>query len=205
MAAAFYTFRVFYSDTTNYSNLIWNLILAWLPYIISLIASSVYRSNPKNWVTIFLLVFFWLIFFPNAPYIVTDFYHLDPRPPIPLWYDISLIAIFAFTGFFLSIASLRSIHIIIEGYFGKFIGWSFAFFAIALGSLGVYLGRFGRFNSWDIFLEPKSVIKEIAYNFLNPVDNLGFVGFTLMFTSILLVFYLMFVSASSANIHSQNR
>jgi len=130
---------------------------------------------------------------------VTDFYHLVARPPVPMWFDISLIAIFAFTGCFLSIASLRSIHFIIEGYFGKFIGWLFALFALFLGSLGVYLGRFGRFNSWDIFFEPKSVIKEIAYNILNPADNLGFVGFTVMFTSILLVFYLMFVSASTQN------
>jgi uncharacterized membrane protein len=86
-----------------------------------------------------------------------------------------------------------------EGFFGKVIGWFFALFALGLGSLGVYLGRFGRFNSWDIFLEPKSVIKEIAYNILNPGDNLGFVGFTLMFTSILLVFYLMFVTSSTPN------
>jgi uncharacterized membrane protein len=199
MAAAFYTFRVFYSGTTNYSNLVWNLVLAWLPYIISIIASSVYRTNPKNWGVIFFLVFFWLIFFPNAPYIVTDFYHLGPRPPVPLWFDISLLAIFAFTGCFLSIASLRSIQIIMEGFFGRVIGWFFALFALGLGSLGVYLGRFGRFNSWDIFLEPKSVIKEIAYNILNPGDNLGFVGFTLMFTSIQLVFYLMFVTSSTPN------
>ena len=127
---------------------------------------------------------------------VTDFYHLDARPPIPLWFDISLIAIFAFTGCFLAIASLRSIHIIIEGFLGKIIGWIFALFALGLGSLGVYLGRFGRFNSWDILLKPKSVLKEIVFNILNPMDNLGFVGFTLMFTSILLVFYLMFVTAS---------
>ena len=197
MAAGFYTFRIFYSDTDNYSNLSWNLFLAWLPYIISLLAAAMYQSNSKHWVIIFALIFFWLIFFPNAPYIVTDFYHLDPRPPIPLWFDISLIAIFAFTGCFLSIASLRSIHIIMEGYFGKFIGWLFALFALGLGSLGVYLGRFGRFNTWDIFLEPKSVLKEIAINLLNPADNLGFVGFTLMFTSILLVFYLMFVTGSN--------
>jgi uncharacterized membrane protein len=205
MAAAFYTFRVFYSGTENYSNLSWNLFLAWLPYIISLIAAAVYQSNSKQWVIILILVFFWLIFFPNAPYMVTDYYHLDPRPPVPLWFDISLIAMFAFTGCFLSIASLRTIHIIIEGYLGRIIGWFFALFALALGSLGVYLGRFGRYNTWDIFWEPKSVIKEIASNLLNPGDNLGFVGFTLMFTSILIVFYLMFVTASNQRGSSPTR
>jgi len=134
---------------------------------------------------------------------VTDFYHLDARPPVPLWFDISLIAIFAFTGCFLAIASLRSIHLIIEGFLGRFIGWVFALLSLGLGSLGVYLGRFGRFNSWDILFEPKSVVKEIAYTILNPLDNLGFVGFTIMFTSILLVFYLMFVTASNPALPSR--
>jgi len=198
MACAFFAFRVSYSGTNNYSNLLSNLFLAWLPYILSVLAASAYRLHPNRWWVILVLGFFWLVFFPNAPYMVTDFYHLDPRPPIPLWFDISLIAIFAFTGCFLAIASLRSIHIIIERFLGKFIGWLFALFTLGLGSLGVYLGRFSRFNSWDILLEPKPVLKDIAYNLLNPLDNLGFIGFTIMFTSILLVFYLMFVTVSNS-------
>ncbi len=199
MACGFFAFRVFYSGTRNYSNLMWNLFLAWLPYLLSVAAASFYQQKPKKWGLIFLAGMLWLVFFPNAPYMVTDFYHLDPRPPVPLWFDISLIAIFAFTGCFLAIASLRSIHFIVERSLGKIIGWIFAFFSLGLGSLGVYLGRFGRFNSWDILLDPKSVVKEIATNLLNPLDNLGFLGFTIMFTSILLVIYLMFVSASTAD------
>ena len=203
MAFAFFVFRIFYSETTNYSNLLWNLILAWLPYIFSLLAVYIFTTNRKHWLFIGLLGILWLIFFPNAPYMVTDFYHLEPRNPVPLWFDISLIAIFAFTGFFLAIASLRSIHIIIEGYLGKIIGWVFALLALNLASLGVYLGRFGRYNSWDILIEPKSVIREIAYNLLNPLDNLGFVGFTLMFSSILLVSYLMFMTGPHPGINAE--
>jgi uncharacterized membrane protein len=199
MACAFYVFRVLYSGSYNYTNLLWNLILAWLPYIFAVIASSAYGMTPKRWWLIFLFGILWLVFFPNAPYIVTDFYYLDPRPPIPLWFDISLIAIFAFTGCFLAIASLRSIHIMIDKSLGRILGWLFALFALGLASLGVYLGRFGRYNSWDILLEPKSLLKEIASNLLNPLDNLGFIGFTIMFTSILLVFYLMFETAPSPN------
>lgn len=197
LACGFFAFRVFYSGTRNYSNLLPNLFLAWLPYILSVLAVSAYRSHPNRWWNIFLFGFLWLMFFPNAPYMVTDFYHLEARPPIPLWFDISLIAIFAFTGCFLAIVSLRSIHIIIERFVGKLAGWLFALFTLFLGSLGVYLGRFSRFNSWDILLNPKGVIKDIAHNLINPLDNLGFVGFTVMFTALLLVFYLMFVSASN--------
>jgi uncharacterized membrane protein len=197
MACVFFAFRVVYSGTNNYSNLLTNLFLAWLPYIFSVMAASAYRLHPNRWGVVLILGVLWLIFFPNAPYMVTDFYHLDARPPIPLWFDISLIAIFAFTGCFLAIASLRGIHNIIERLLGKFIGWVFALFSLGLGSLGVYLGRFSRFNSWDILLNPRSVINDIAHNILNPLDNLGFIGFTLMFTSILLVFYLMFTTATN--------
>lgn len=197
MACSFYAFRVIYSGTYNYANLLWNIFLAWLPYIFAVIASSLYGSIPKRWMLILLFGFLWLLFFPNAPYIVTDFYYLDPRPPVPLWFDISLIAIFAFTGCFLAIASLRTIHLMIDKSFGRIFGWLFALLALGLASFGVYLGRFGRYNSWDILLAPKSLVKEIASNLLNPLDNLGFVGFTIMFTSILLVFYLMFVNSSS--------
>jgi uncharacterized membrane protein len=195
-AVGFFAFRVVYSGSSNYSNLMPNLLLAWVPYIFSLLAASSYRSHPKRWWNILLFGVFWLLFFPNAPYMVTDFYHLEPRPPVPLWFDISLIAIFAFTGCFLAIASLRTIHLMIERFLGRIVGWLFALFTLALGSLGVYLGRFSRFNSWDILIHPKSVIKDIVYNIMNPLDNLGFVGFTLMFTAILLVFYLMFVTPS---------
>ncbi len=197
LAYGFYAFRVVYSGTTNYSNLIPNLFLAWLPYFFSVLAVAAYRSHPKRWWNIILFGFFWLVFFPNAPYMVTDFYHLDPRPPIPLWFDISLIAIFAFTGCFLAIASLRTIHQIIERFLGKIVGWLFALLTLSLGSLGVYLGRFNRFNSWDVLFHPKTVFNELVFNILNPMDNLGFIGFTIMFTSILLVFYLMFVTPSN--------
>ncbi len=198
LAYGFFAFRVVFSGTSNYSNLIPNLFLAWLPYIFSVFTGFIYLAHPKKWWYIALFSFLWLVFFPNAPYMVTDFYHLDPRPPVPLWFDISLIAIFAFTGLFLAIASLRIIHLLIERFAGRIIGWIFALLSLSLGSLGVYLGRFSRFNSWDIFIHPRTVIRDIIYNMLNPLDNLGFVGFTVMFTSILLMFYLMFVSSASS-------
>ncbi len=197
MASAFLTFRIYYSGTSNYMNLLWNLFLAWLPYVFSLLAFNAYWTQSKRWGLILLFIVLWLIFFPNAPYIVTDFYYLDPRPPVPLWFDISLIAIFAITGCFLALASLRNIHTIIEASVSKVVGWIFALFTLGLASLGVYLGRFARFNSWDLLIRPKPLLKELAANLLNPLDNLGFLGFTIMFTCILLVFYLMFVNASN--------
>jgi uncharacterized membrane protein len=196
LAVTFYILRVLYANNWNYSNLMWNLVLAWVPYVFSFLAVSSRRLFPRQWWLVPLMAIPWLAFFPNAPYMVTDFYHLAQRPPVPFWYDIGLITIFAFAGFFLAIASLRTMHQLVDAALGKITGWIFAVLVLGLAGLGVYLGRFGRYNSWDLLIQPKAVLKDIAIQLLNPLDNLGFVGFTLMFTSIMFVFYLMFVSVN---------
>lgn len=196
LAVTFYLLRVWYARNWNYSNLMWNLFLAWVPYVFSFLAATSHRLFPRQWWLLPLFTLPWLAFFPNAPYMVTDFYHLAVRYPVPFWYDIGLISIFAFAGLFLAIASLRTMHQLVASFLGKFTGWVFAIFVLSLGGLGVYLGRFGRYNSWDLLIHPKTVLKDIALQLLNPLDNLGFVGFTLMFTAIMIAFYLMFVSVS---------
>lgn len=194
LALFFFAGRVLYTGSTNYMNLVWNLFLAWVPYGFSIIAVALHRKYSTAWWLLLLPGAAWLAFFPNAPYMVTDFYHLTERPPVPFWYDICLIAIFAFTGCFLAIASLRSMHLIMEEYLGRIVGWFFVATTLGLSALGVYLGRFERWNSWDLLLNPLGVAKDIGSRLLNPLDHLRFIGFVLMFTAILLVFYLMFVS-----------
>ena len=174
--------------------LVWNLFLAWIPFGCSVVVAALNWLYPRRWWLILGFGAIWLAFFPNAPYIVTDFYHLEWRPPIPMWYDIGMISIFAFTGCFLGIASLKTMQYLVKAYCGRVVSWMFVLVAIGLCGLGIYLGRFGRYNSWDLVIQPKTVLKDIALMMLNPLDNLGFVGFTLMFTAILLVFYLMFTS-----------
>jgi len=196
LAVTFYMLRVWYARNWNYSNLMWNLFLAWVPYVFSFLAATSSSLFPRKWWLLPLFAIPWLAFFPNAPYMVTDFYHLAVRYPVPFWYDIGLISIFAFAGLFLAIASLRTMHQLVAAFLGRFTGWVFAIFVLSLGGLGVYLGRFGRYNSWDLLIHPRTVLTDIAQQLLNPLDNLGFVGFTLMFTAIMVAFYLMFVSVN---------
>jgi uncharacterized membrane protein len=190
--------RVGYSNRfLEYRNLIWNLALAWIPYSASVAVAALKISFPRWWyLTLPVPGLIWLLFFPNAPYLVTDFLHLQARPPVPLWYDIGLVSCFAFTGCLLAIVSLHTMHSIVEEKFGWLVGWMFAFTTLPLCGLGIYLGRFGRFNSWDFLFNPKEIMKEIARPILDPLDNLRFIGFTLMFTAILVVFYLAFTALS---------
>jgi uncharacterized membrane protein len=194
LSIGMYAGRVVYGQTWNYSNLVWNLTLAWVPYIFSFSAIILHLIFPRHWWVLLGPGALWLIFFPNAPYIVTDFLHLEQRPPIPLWYDIGLLATFAWTGCFLAIASLKTMQYLVKKFLGKMVSWIFAGASLALCGLGIYLGRFGRWNSWDLFFHPEDILMDIMVRLANPFNNLRFFVFTLMFTTFLTALYLMFVS-----------
>jgi uncharacterized membrane protein len=167
-----------------------------LPFVFGLLAATVFTRNPRNWLILVFPGLLWLIFFPNAPYIVTDFLHLEDRPQVPMWYDILMLATFAWTGCFLAIASLRTMQLIVKSYVGWFASWLFAGVALSLCGLGIYLGRFSRWNTWDLFSSPKAILRELATNVINPFSNLQFTGFTILFTAFLVVCYLTFMSIS---------
>jgi uncharacterized membrane protein len=177
-----------------YLNLVWNLFLAWLPYLFSLLAAFLYIRNRRRWWLLAIPAGLWLIFFPNAPYIITDFLHLEERAFVPLWYDILLLSIFAWTGIFLAIASLRTMQRLVQLYTGRVVSWLFVGVALALSGLGIYLGRFERWNSWDLLFSPRHIFENVMARFADPLDNERFFAFTILFTLFLLVTYLMFIS-----------
>lgn len=191
---ALFSARVLQSHSFAYRNLIWNLFLAWIPYLFSIWAAALYSTRPGRWWVLFFPGILWLIFFPNAPYIITDFLHLADRPGIPIWYDILLLATFAWTGCFLAIASLRTMQLLVKNYVGWLMSWIFAGAVLSLGGIGIYLGRFSRWNSWDLFFSPKEILFDVAIRVANPLSNLNFFGFTSIITAFLIVCYLMFIS-----------
>jgi len=195
LALGFYAGRVILSSNwVVYRNLVWNLFLAWLPYGFSMLAAGLHHLHPKRWSLLLVPAGLWLAFFPNAPYLLTDFLHLEERPFVPLWYDIGLLVTFAWSGLFLAIASLRTMQALIRTYLGLILSWMFVLGALGLGGLGLYLGRFSRWNSWDLLLQPKDILTDVLSKFLHPLSNLSFFGFTTMFTAFLLVCYLTFIN-----------
>lgn len=134
-----------------YRFLVWNLILAWLPLVFAIAAYARARRR-LDWLVAVLLVP-WLLFFPNAPYLLTDFIHLG-EGPAPLWYDALMLSAFAWTGLLLGFASLYLVQLILRRAFGPAVAWLGVLGALGLASVGVYVGRFLRFNSWDALLHP---------------------------------------------------
>jgi uncharacterized membrane protein len=182
--------RIYLSGGWTYIFLAWNLFLAWIPYLTSLWTSALYQGQGQRWRYLVMPSVLWLVFFPNAPYIITDFLHLQARPPVPIWYDMGLIAIFAWTGLFLAVFSLRAMQRLVESVAGSLISWLFVTGVIGLSGLGIYIGRFLGWNSWDLFLQPQDVLVDIATRLINPLQYPATFGVSFIFAMFLLICYL---------------
>jgi uncharacterized membrane protein len=183
-------FRFKYTHTLGFSFLLWNLFLAGIPLAISTI---LYIRNPQKISFVFfaLMISGWLLFFPNSPYILTDMLHLRERPPVPIWYDVLMMVSFAWNGFIMGLISLLDIQQLIADRIGKITGWLFAGFSICLGSFGIYLGRFERWNSWDIITNPFALMADIANQVLHPNAHHRTIVVTFLFSVFIGIAYYM--------------
>jgi uncharacterized membrane protein len=147
--------------------LLWNLFLAAIPFGAAMVMELLDR---KRWTVGAWPAFgIWLLFLPNAPYIVTDFIHLRERPPIPLWYDVLLLLSCAGTGLLLGYGSVMIVQRVIERRFGVRAGWMVAAVSLVLSAFGIYLGRFLRFNSWEALTDPRPLFGDIARRLMDPL------------------------------------
>jgi len=140
--------------TTNLLYLIWNLFLAWVPYLISLFFIKK-ETSINFFVPIFLI---WLLFFPNAPYLVTDVLHITSSSPA-LWYDSLLFFFYGWIGLFLGMLSLYRVHQYLKMHLNYFLSEISVLIICLVSSLGVYIGRFERWNSWDVFNNPTALFR----------------------------------------------
>ncbi len=137
--------------------LAWNLALAWIPWV-----SARLVARARSRLGCAAAAFVWLVFLPNAPYLVTDLVHLRPSPPVPASFDVLLFASFALAGCALAWGSLDAVH----ARLARAVGRGRAALAIGavllLTGFGVYLGRFERWNSWDLVARPRGLLADAA-------------------------------------------
>jgi uncharacterized membrane protein len=194
--------RVLATGSLRYAGLLWNLFLAWIPYLLSLAIRRVadrHGGSAKVKPLAVVLGLAWLFFYPNAPYILTDFIHviwgrrmLEAHLPwitenALLWYDILLNSSFAFVGHFIGLISLQILHRMVGARFGWRWGWAFVVAAIGMGGYGIYIGRFERLNSWDIVRAPLETLQTALLNLF----NLNAVLFSLLFAFFIFLTYLV--------------
>lgn len=180
--------RFIYTGSHGFVFLIWNVFLAWIPFY----ASSFFKQLQNAPVGKQALLFFtWLLFFPNALYIITDLVHLDMDTRVPKWFDAVLLFTAAVTGLMMGLVSLLRAEKFLSGKFKKSTVNVSMVVILFLGSFGVYLGRFLRWNSWDIVSNPLNLLVSIGQRFIFPFDHLRTWGITLQLT---ILFWLLYMA-----------
>jgi uncharacterized membrane protein len=139
-----------------------------------------------------LVLVVWILFFPNSPYIFTDLFHIKIRKIIPIWYDLVLILSFAFTGIMFGFKSLAHLIQISDAFVSKKVQNIAIIFLFFLSSYGIYLGRFLRWNSWDLLNEPTKLLSDVGDHLINPSENVSVWGMTLIMGLFLNMFYWSF-------------
>jgi uncharacterized membrane protein len=183
--------RIIWTGRFHYAFLGWNLFLAWLPLVFALLANDEYRSAPRRTWRFYGLTIAWLLFLPNATYIFTDLIHLMSRYFSHFWVDLVLILSCAVTGLVLSFLSLYLMQCIVARMFGWLTSWLFISVTAGLSGFGIYLGRFLRFNSWDVLFQPVELFHGIGHWATDPLANPTSFAFPVLFATFLFIAYVM--------------
>lgn len=197
LACALTAVRVWRSHSPAYTWLVFNLCLAWVPYACSLWTEVWRERAPRRWARLLLPAGLWLLFLPNAPYIITDLIHLRSVPTAHPWFDAALVVAFAWTGCFLGVVSLHIMQQIVRSYAGVTWSWLFVIAASGLAGVGVYVGRFLRWHSWHVFTDPHRILSTTLTALSDPFGHTRAIGVSLIFGALLLACYVTFVPACS--------
>jgi len=193
--------RIISSHGYRFTGFFGNLLLAWIPLLLSLAIPYLMERSTRPRVYGWSATVVWILFFPNCFYMVTDLVHMNKfgTDGIPRWHDLLMTMCFAFTGMFLGSLSLYQMQHFVRKMKGRQYGWFFAIGMLVLGSYGIYLGRFLRLNSWDVVARPTRLARHIYY-FAGPGGHSDVISFTITFFFFSLAAYAFFVSI--AHLHA---
>ena len=155
--------RVKMTHQITYMFLIWNLFLAAIPFLISQVLLH-HENYKKSKIVTLCLLGIWLLFLPNAPYLITDFLHLNHINDQLFWFDVALLIAFSVSGIIFCIHSLLHVHQIIQQLWSTKIATYAIIICSFLSGFGVYLGRYLRFNTWDILSNPTHLIISMIHS-----------------------------------------
>lgn len=191
--------RIVYTGSSDHTAIAWNLALAWIPFVLALVVSS--RTTGDSTPGLAAIALLWLLFLPNAPYLVTDLKYVGRSDSVPVLYDVLLLSAAAWTGLLLGVASLLLMHTACRRYVSAGPAWALVVAVLALSSFGIYLGRIQRWNSWDVIARPGALLHAGWRGALHPLGHTRPIALTILFTLFLLAVY--FVVYSFARLRAQ--
>ncbi|MGZ0040640.1 DUF1361 domain-containing protein [Paenibacillus ottowii] len=197
------------SGTRMYQFLYWDIFLAWVPVFISLlmVALTKLRNAKAKNILLFFAAWIWLFFLPNALYLVTELLHAfrfyDVNPDTRFWLNTQfwLIVFTSFSaagmGLFLTSLCVLMIHRMLRKICSGWLAWGIVFVMLWLASIGVYIGRFARLNSWDVLLQPLVLLADIWRWVIYAGEKLHLLSFSWLMFGMALIFYLfIYISLS---------
>lgn len=195
MSLSFIRFGI--SGTTRYDFLLWNLFLAWLPLVFGwLLYIRASKGLVWSWPN-FGLFALWLVLLPNAFYLITDFIHLRQTSQVDIVFDIILFSAYAFCGILLGLTSLYLVHVCAIKRFGSQAHYLPAIVLLLCG-FAIYLGRYLRWNSWDIITNPFGLLFDVSSSVIDPVNHPLTFATTLLFYGFLGLLYVVVWQAIAA-------
>lgn len=169
--------------------IIWNLFLAFIPYLISYFLLQLSNKGRLRKRVFIILGIVWLLFLPNSPYIVTDLIHIGVVRSVPVLYDSILLFTSAWLGLLFGMNSIEHIEKILISKYSPKVTRVVVIIVLFLTSFGMYLGRFLRFNSWDVIVSPLDFFRILANAFSTSTRHIEALLYTLLFFSFILISY----------------
>ena len=160
-----------------------NLVLAWIPLLLAYCLSWSARSK-LTWFALPPVAVLWILFLPNAPYLVTDLVHLQDGVNAV---NVLLLSLLALIGILIGVKSVQLVQGAVERLFGPVAGWRAVQAVAVLTAVGVYLGRVLRWNSWTIFHHPEVLVHAVIRSPSEP----GRLGMALFATVIFAIGFLV--------------
>ena len=182
--AALILARGWYAHDLRFRFLAWNLILALVPALAA--AALRHDAERGSRVRVFAWGAIWILFLPNAPYLITDLVHLEPRPPVPYWFDIALFTSFVGAGVLAAFSSFQDVQLVVARRFGWAASWAVLALAAFASGFGIYLGRMERRNSWDVLTQPMDLLRVVSERLFAPWLHPRTVAVTLLYGAIVL-------------------
>lgn len=169
------------SGSDRYVFMLWNLTLAVIPLFLAIWLKVISKNKlfitPK-WLVIFGL---WLVVLPNSFYMVTDLLHLRKTQEVSLIYDVILLESFIASGLILGLISLFLVHRVLQKHFSGHRSNVIMIIILALVSFAIYLGRYSRWNSWDLLFSPMGLIFDVSDQIVDPLANKSTYIVTILF------------------------
>lgn len=178
--------RAFDAGNPRYYFLVWNMLLAVLPLILAIVLRKrLLQGSWLDWPQLALTAL-WLLFLPNSFYLVTDLIHVHQTFEVNIYYDVVMFTSFIINGFVTGFMSLYLVHVELTRRVRRRDAHVVIAGVLLLSSFAIFLGRFLRWNSWDVFLHPAGLLFDVSNQLINPVSPSAFAttaSFFLLLTS----------------------